>query len=94
MGQHRRRLYEQEMELRDWRYIFNAISGLYFFIYIAIIDFFPTFLLDLPALVYPFCSDSSSLGNWLGLYLNEASCALISGGHLLSPSLVRIYLSL
>lgn len=42
---------------------------------------------DIPSLVYPFCSDSSSLGNWLGLYLNEASCALITGGHLISPPL-------
>ena len=46
---------------------------------------------NIPALVYPFCSDSSSLGNWLGLYLNEASCAMLSGGSLLSPSIEHGY---
>ena len=47
---------------------------------------------DIPALVYPFCSDSSSLGNWLGLYLNEASCAMLSGGSLISPSIEHGYI--
>ena len=26
---------------------------------------------DIPALVYPFCSESSSLGNWLGIARKE-----------------------
>lgn len=34
-----------------------------------------------PLLLYPFCADMSSLGNIIGNYVNEVSCAMISGAH-------------
>ena len=36
---------------------------------------------NLPTLVYPFCADSNSMGNVLGILFNEASCAKLSGSH-------------
>ena len=39
---------------------------------------------NVPALVYPFCVDSHSLGNYLGIYFNEVACALGSGAHFIS----------
>lgn len=44
---------------------------------------------DLPVLVFPFCLESASLGNWLGNYFNEASCALLSGAHFITTK--RLY---
>ena len=35
----------------------------------------------LPTLVFPFCADSDSMGNIMGMYYNEASCARIIGSH-------------
>ena len=35
----------------------------------------------LPTLVFPFCVDQSSLGNIMGMYYNEASCAKVVGSH-------------
>ena len=34
---------------------------------------------DEPVIVFPFCLENASLGNWLGNYFNEVSCALLSG---------------
>ena len=34
-----------------------------------------------PTFVFPFCVDANSLGNIIGMYYNEASCAKIIGGH-------------
>lgn len=36
-------------------------------------------------LVYPFCPDLGSMGNFLGRYFNEASCAKVLGTHFISP---------
>jgi hypothetical protein len=40
-----------------------------------------SFLGGVPALVYPQCFDTTSLGNTLGYYLNELACAMVSGTH-------------
>lgn len=36
---------------------------------------------DKPIMVYPLCLAGKSMGNHLGTFLNEASCAAISGAH-------------
>ena len=35
----------------------------------------------LPVLLYPFCAELKSVGNIMGTYFNEVSCAMISGAH-------------
>jgi hypothetical protein len=39
----------------------------------------------LSVLVYPFCPNLGSLGNFLGRYFNEASCANFTGAHFINP---------
>jgi hypothetical protein len=43
-----------------------------------------------PILVYPFCNDGSSIGNHLGTYFNEVSCAMITGAHFIATGSGRL----
>ena len=43
-----------------------------------------------PIMVYPLCLAGKSMGNHLGTFLNEASCAAISGAHFIAAAVPNL----